>query len=321
MRSSRVRRCCPGARLGFLLLAASGWPGCGQANDPAPGASTSWPSGLGDLVFDSNRSGTFGIYCLASPHGSIHPLVDGPAHEMFPAPSPDGRWIAYARSDSSEPHRSSAIWICRRDGSEARLLAAPGTFPTFSADGTTVYFEQARSRLMAVPVAGGEPALVFPREGQGLPGTEQVKPVVSPDGTYAAFIVNAPRTWHVWIAEVNGAGSWRIAQGCEPAWAPDGKTLYYIGAPRYRERTAICRVHIDGGKREVVQDEDAPWGHEYFPSPSPDGRWLAWGACPPGQHDHEHANYQLFVRDVTGGPPRRLTHDRFTNRWPRFLPD
>jgi Tol biopolymer transport system component len=301
------------------LAAVCGLSGC-RVDAPEPPARAGPLPDLGEILFDSNRSGTFGIHRLDAATGEIHTIADGPAHEMFPAPSPDGRWIAYAVTDSLDRQADAEIWICDRDGSDARRLAGPGTFPSFSGDGETVYFEQGRSRLMAVPTGGGEPALLYPREGQTPPGPELVKPAVSPDGTFVAFIANVPRTWHVWVAHLQGGETRLIGQGCEPVWHPDGTSLFWIAAPGFLERTAICRFDFADGARHLVQDQGPPWGHEYFPAVSPDARHLAWGSCPPGQHAHESANYQLFVTDLETGGVHRLTHDEFTNRWPQFLP-
>lgn len=299
------------------VSAALGLMGC-RVHAPAP-TEVGGALEVGELVFDSNRSGTFGIYRLDTATGEIRAVADGPAHEMYPVPSPDGTRIVYAVAESLDRNAAAEVWICSRDGTDSRRLAASGTFPTFSADGRTVYFEQDRSRLMSVPAEGGDAVLVYPREGQALPGSELVKPVVSPDGSFAAFIVNAPRTWHVWVAHLHGTETRLIGQGCEPEWHPDGTSLYWIAAPGFKERTAIARFDFADGSRHIVQDEGAPWGHEYFPALSPDAQFLAYGACPPGQHAHETSNYQLFMTELESGKIHRLTHDEYTNRWPRFL--
>jgi hypothetical protein len=46
-----------------------------------------------------------------------------------------------------------------------------------------------------------------------------------------------------------------------------------------------------------------------------------WGACRPGEHGHFDSNYQIFIRDLNGGVPVRITFDEFNNRWPKQIID
>ena len=66
-------------------------------------------------------------------------------------------------------------------------------------------------------------------------------------------------------------------------------------------------------------DNDAPRGHEYFPSILED-RYIFYAASRPEEHDHASANYQLYVHDLKAGWTARLTRDGFTNRWPKWIP-
>ena len=176
-----------------------------------------------------------------------------------------------------------------------------------------VFFERQRARVMSVPATGGEPKLVFePTTGQ------LVKPRVSPTGMRIAFISDQPRPWHVRIAEVATGGETLVGEGCEPAWLPDGNGLIWLKTKDTMERSGIYRYAA--GAAEVLQDADAPRGHEYFPGLSPDGRYLLWSSCRPDEHSHINANYQLFVRDLHDGAPVRITFDAYNNRWPKLLP-
>lgn len=59
----------------------------------------------------------------------------------------------------------------------------------------------------------------------------------------------------------------------------------------------------------------------YFPMPSKDGRYLAWAASD-GSHDHESADYDVFVAEANPdtlellGAPWRVTHHKATDRFP-----
>ncbi|MFG2292690.1 protein kinase [Streptomyces sp. NPDC048603] len=69
----------------------------------------------------------------SAPQGNIHligsngagdrPLVSTPDHEMDPAWSPDGQWLAFVRG----PYEKPVVWAVRADGTDARALTAEGS--------------------------------------------------------------------------------------------------------------------------------------------------------------------------------------------------
>jgi len=121
------------------------------------------------VLFDSNRSGSFGIY-LQHPVGSgLQKVIDSPAEEMFPAIAPDRQWVAYARARSTSLRAPAEIRLCRLDGSDDRLLLANATFPSFTADGRAVIAERERSRIIRVEIASGREEEIFPRGEGPLP--------------------------------------------------------------------------------------------------------------------------------------------------------
>jgi len=89
-----------------------------------------------------------------------------------------------------------------------------------------------------------------------------------------------------------------------------------------KQGTGIAIRRVEEGEAETLLDQDVPLGHEYFPTITPDGEWLLWGACRPGQHDHlsYDSNYQIFLRRLPDGPVVRVTFDGWNNRWPKRLP-
>jgi Tol biopolymer transport system component len=111
-----------------------------------------------------------------------------------------------------------------------------------------------------------------------------------------------------------------VGPGCEPGWMPDGRVVW-VSEDGGRERTGIFVSDANTGKIETLQDDDAPRGHEYFPTVTAEGRRLFWSACRPGQHAHTDfgSNYQIFSRRLPDGKPVRITFDGFNNRWPKLL--
>ncbi len=271
------------------------------------------------IVFDSNRSGSFGIFALDPSDLSIRPVIDSPEHEMYPDPSPGGEWIAFARSTSLLRSAPSDIWLVRPDGSEARRLVPNGTFPTFSSDGKYLFFERGRKKIMRIEIDGGAVQEVFPRTSGEFAGFEIVKPRVSPGGRHAAFISDRKGAWNTWYADLSTLNSVHLGQGCEPAWFSDGKRLAWVRGVDTSAGSGIYMFDRERRDVSVLEDDGPPRGHEYFPTISGGDRFLLYSAAGAKEHSHTSANYQLYMKLLRDGTKARLTHDGFTNRWPKIL--
>lgn len=272
----------------------------------------------GRVVFDSNRSGSFGIYVLTR-QGATRKLVDTEAHEMFPDPHPLGTHIVYGRSDFVVRTAPSDIWIIEADGSNPRLLVKNGQFPTFSSEGNTVYFERQRKSLHVINIDGSGERLVFPAKKSPFKRYAVVKPRVSPDGKWVAFTSDRKGRWNAWIANLESGRGKHIRHGCEPTWFGDSRTLGWIKKTGSKSGSGIVAFDRESGEISSLHDAGKPFGHEYFPSIVLNDSYLLHAACPPDQHSHETDNYQLFARDLKGKDLFRLTFDGYTNRWPKLL--
>jgi uncharacterized protein (TIRG00374 family) len=271
------------------------------------------------VLFDSNRSGSFGIYIMNPDSSGIRKVVDTKQHEIYPSASPDGEWIAYASASKLAQRASSDVWIVRIDGTDARKVAENGTFPSWSSDGKKIYFERERKWLMAVDTIEGETEELLPKKAPETAKWQLVKPHVSPDGKWAAFISDREGRWNTWIANLENGETRHVGPGCEPTWSPDGRSLIWITSGSYG--TCIKKYELDSGRTTLVQDTPQPRPTEYYPSISPDGKYVLYSASPvhsAGQNDT--ANYQLFIKSLDDRPAVRLTFDPYTNRWPSLLP-
>jgi Tol biopolymer transport system component/uncharacterized membrane protein YbhN (UPF0104 family) len=273
----------------------------------------------GRIVFDSNRSGTFGIWSMKSDGSDLRIVADTGAHETFPSPSPDGKWIAYTSSRGLAGRVPTEIWLVRVDGSRARCLAKDGTTPSWSADGKRVFFRRGTYTAMAIDVRGGEPEEILPRMAPAMKGHSIGKPKVSRDGRWAAFTSDRKGRWNVWVANLQNGETRHVSKGCEPKWFPEGEAVIFIG--RGASNTAIKKYDLSSGRSSVVHDAGPPRGMEYFPSVSHCGRYVFYSAAPAGPSEHDTANYQIYVKPLDGRGAVRLTFDQYTNRWPGLIPE
>lgn len=273
------------------------------------------------VLFDSNRSGSFGIYELSVTDGRVVTVIDSPREEMYPDVSPDGKLIVYAKSRSTSRLSPSEIWLYNRKEDSHSLIARNGTFPTFSGDGSKIFFERNRRKVMEYALQEKEIREIFPADLREFSRLQIVKPRVSPDGKYLAFTSDKPHAWHAWIVALDTLESTLIGKMCEPAWFPDSKKLAVIDKTKARAGSGIFLYDLKTREREPLLDGDDPYGHEYFPTVSADGRFLLFSASHANEHSHITAPYEIFVLDLKTNQKVQFTSDTATDRWPKLLPE
>lgn len=142
-------------------------------------------------------------------------------------------------------------------------------------------------------------------------GADESRPAISPDGRVIAFARESSPSGSVdiWTMKIDGTNITRLPAsegGASPAWAPDGRSLYFI---RYRETAdgpcgSIFRIGKNGrSARQVAQSRGF---HSYEdPAVSPDGHTLAfsdWDGCSGGT-----SQPRLRKVDLLGRPTDDLT--------------
>jgi len=139
----------------------------------------------GRLVFREDVSGSGGDIRVApvdSP-AAAQPLAATPFQERAPAPSPDGRWLAFTSNVSG----ALAVYLRRLDESAARWRVSPGngTEPRWGPGGREIFYRSGDT-VMSVDVRlGDEPVFGQPRRlfvGQYQASGSQPLYDVAPDG-------------------------------------------------------------------------------------------------------------------------------------------
>jgi imidazolonepropionase-like amidohydrolase/Tol biopolymer transport system component len=218
------------------------------------------------------------LYTMPISGGTPRRITSGLAFDMQPRFSPDGRMIAF----TSDRGGGDNIWVMNADGSGARAI----TRETF--------------RLLNAPTW-------------------------SPDGQYIAArkhftTQRSLGTGEIWLYHVSGVGEgvplverpnpqFQKELG-EPAFAPDGRAIYFsrnttpgntfeYAQDSNQQVFAIERYDMDTAERTQVAGGP---GGAVRPTPSPDGRWLAYVHRTGGRS-------RLFVKDLRSGEERQVYAD------------
>ncbi len=205
----------------------------------AKGFKSSWSPDGKKTVFGSGTPSTAlddvgGLAILDVETGQVTKLV---APGKDPAWSPgDGKLIAYVTGSSN----AERLWVVEAAGGTPRRVA-DGGFPSWSADGKTLFFHsRVEQKLMAVRIDAemGEP-------------TELAKvpwwyPAISPDGKQVAF-----RSGNLLLVADIQSGNvlkrWRFpgsGAGFLGGWSPDGKQIGFGG---YGLGDAVGLWSVDSG--------------------------------------------------------------------------
>ncbi len=215
------------------------------------------------------------IYTMPIGGGRPTRISSGLAFDMQPRFSPDGRLIAF----TSDRGGGDNIWVMNTDGSSPRAI-------------TTETFELLNN------------------------------PTWSPDGRYIAArkhftTQRSLGTGEIWLYHASGTGKGvplvqrpspqHQKELGEPAYSPDGASIYFsrnttpgpifeYAQDSNQQVFAIERFDIATGERTQVAGGP---GGAVRPTPSPDGRWLAYVHRVGGRS-------QLFVKDLVSGEARSV---------------
>ena len=252
-----------------------------------------------DTVKDQSRTN---LWIVTADGSRVHELTSGPWRDGSPVWSPDGRRLAFL-SDRDGTMQLHVMYV--DTGAIAQLThleRAPGSVK-WSPDGRQIAFTSfVLDEDPILPIhlpqrpRGAEwarPATLVDRLSWGRDGTGPTE-----KGYTHVFLIDA----------ILGGTPRQITDGkynhSNPVWAPDGQTLYVSGirkldAEYLRNDSEIYAIDLKTSQTRTLTDRKGP---DTSPTPSPDGRWIAYTG-------YNHKGYtshlsSLYLMDGAGGSKR-----------------
>ena len=234
---------------------------------PAPPGPYNGPriSPNGERVVVGTLSLDAGLWVYEISRGSLTRLTTEESLVLLPIWTPDGARITFA-SDKSGNH--SLYWIpADGSGSAERLTTIGPSFPaSWSPDGQVLAF-------LHVPSGANYDIWMLPLDGEPRPFIEtpfqERWPTFSPDGRWLAYASDQSGRYEVYVTPFPGPGpKVQISTdgGQSPAWAPNGRELFYRVLPDGEGTRSMMVVDIRavptfaaGRPKKLFEDENV-WG-------------------------------------------------------------
>jgi Tol biopolymer transport system component len=235
---------------------------------------------------------------------SILQLTDNTWNDEYPVWSPDGKRIAF----TADPEGHYDIFVMESDGSRIVRLTtskADEKEPAWWPDGTSIVYSSEIKKFIRKQLSLWRVDIETTQTERVIPGYNKghAIPHVSPDGLFLTF--TGKRTMG-WDAAMYDRGKNKVeflddgGKSCRARFSKDGKKLAYVSS-KSDGKGDIWTMNPDGtGKMRLTERDDT---YDYFPSWSPDGKFVVFNSS--RQHDH-NGDWALYVVDIKSGEARLL---------------
>jgi Tol biopolymer transport system component/DNA-binding winged helix-turn-helix (wHTH) protein len=249
------------------------------------------------------------IYLLSLDHLSRTRVTNPPAGttgDSYPAFSPDGRKLAFARAISFS---ATDLYVLSLPGGSPKRITFDGLTIdglAWTADGREIIFSSRRggsiNSLWRIPAVGGTPERV------STFGEDVISPAVSLNGNRLAY-TRLLDDMNIWSFTLDAAGR-LIAKApliastfrdSDPDFSPDGSRIAFVS--NRNGSFGIWVSDSDGSNPRLLFD-----GGAYVtgsPRWSPDGRRIAFDTR--AKDPAKAGNPSIWTIDADGGEPKRLT--------------
>lgn len=238
---------------------------------------------------------------------------------LYPSVSPDGRWVAYTRSDG---YSDMQIRLLDPTTGESRSLGRTNQLATFSwIDGRRLLVSQLE---LEGPYSYYHDLYVFDLDGgqrRLTSGARLTQPSVAAGGEEAIAVREGEGTNElVRVDLASGAATTLVDADPEVHWAfpsvsPDGR---WVAATRFEPNARHDIVILDATSGEVVERVTDDRAVDMAPRWSSDGAWLLWGSDRTGILNIHGA--RVDARDGSASAPLLLSNVRTGAAYPSFDP-
>jgi Tol biopolymer transport system component len=256
----------------------------------------------GSLVFHSNLDGDNEIFLIKE--NSITQLTHNTWDDEYPVWSPDGKSIAF----TSDQEGQYDIYLINPDGKDITRLTsavADEKEPSWFPDGKSIAYSseikkflRKQHTLWRVDIQTKKTERIIPGYNKG-----HAIPDVSPRGDLLAFTGKRTIGWDVAIYNREKNTVTFLDEGgksCRARFSNDGKKLAYVSS-KADGKGDIWIMNPDGTEKMRLTERDGT--HDYFPSWSPDNRFVVFNSS--HQHDH-NGDWALYVIDIQNRKIRLL---------------
>jgi Tol biopolymer transport system component len=179
----------------------------------------------GKIVFTSPVSGNQDIWIMDADGSHIKQLTVDPGYDIWPAVSPDGRYIVFSSRQ--------AIWRMNLDGTNLKQVGENGILARCSPDGRWIVYTSPFNKFTVwkIPIDGGDAVPLGDKSSRNF--------AISPDGKLLAMVVHPSDSRSiVEIIPFEGGSptktfelprgiTFGLTQG-KFHWSPDGRALTYV---------------------------------------------------------------------------------------------